>query len=125
MKYIFITAGHSAKGTDHGAVSAYGDESKEARIFIDELSKKLATYGVTVYTEDDTWTLGKTIAWIGGKITSSNYNIDVHFNSSANPLVSGTEVLIPDNHNDKEYALGVKIVKAISSILGINNRGIK
>jgi N-acetylmuramoyl-L-alanine amidase len=125
MKYIFITAGHSAKGQDHGAVTPYGDESKEARIVVDALSKKLATLGVTVETEDDSWNLSKTIAWIASKIVSSQYNIDIHFNSSVNELASGTEILIPDKNNDKEMALGIKVSNVISTVLGIKNRGVK
>lgn len=122
MKTLYITAGHSTKGPDKGAVSQYGVEADEARKFVTDLSKSLYKQGVYVYTDDDKWTLTETINWLGTKVKAPDTTIDIHFNAF-NSTSTGVECLIPDKYNEKELSIAFNISKIISGTLRIITRG--
>lgn len=122
MKTLYITAGHTLKGTDNGAVTPYGNEAEEARKLVTALAKALYKEGVYVYTDDDKWSLSETMAWLRSKVKSPDYTIDFHFNAF-NGKASGVETLIPDNYNAKEFELAHSLSEFISLQLGIVKRG--
>lgn len=123
MRYIYITAGHSnIKGKDNGAVTKYGNEGIEARIFVTELAKVLfKKYGVMTITESDPYSLPQTIEFLE-RAKDSEYTIDVHFNAF-NEVSTGVEVFVPKNHNPNELSLAKQIAESISNTLSIPLRG--
>jgi len=127
MRIIYLTSGHEIKnGKGTGAISQFGDEAVEARKFVTALAKELwSKYKIMAYTDNDSWTLSGVITWVGSKVKSSDYTIDVHFNASANEAANGAEVLISNTHTPKEKLFATKIVNEIASTLSIKNRGVK
>jgi N-acetylmuramoyl-L-alanine amidase len=122
MKTLYITAGHSTKGPDKGATSKYGTEAVEARKFVNDLAKFLHKNGVYVYTDDDSWNLNQTIAWLGTKVKTPDVTIDIHFNAF-NEKSTGVECLIPSGYTDKELSIAKNIAEILSGTLRLPLRG--
>lgn len=51
--------------------------------------------------------------------------LDIHFNASANPNATGTEMIVKNNPNNLSYDLANELASGTASILGIANRGVK
>lgn len=119
MKTVYITAGHG--GNDPGAVSQFGKEAEEARKFVTSVAKSLYKKGVFTYTDDNKWSLSQVISWLGTKIKSSDYTIDIHFNAGP-ATATGVEVLIPEKWNTKEFEMAKGIASIISKTLNLRLR---
>lgn len=135
MKSLYLTAGHQIiNGVGTGAFGVREadkqnkqfDEAVEARKLVNDIIAELkTTYKFTkVSTENDSWTLNSVISWIGKLITSSDYNIEIHFNAG-DPKATGAEVFISTIYNLIEKDLCNKLSALISTTLGIKNRGLK
>lgn len=122
MKIMYITAGHSPKGPDKGAISPYGIEGVEARKFVNDLAKALYKKGVYVYTDNDGWNLRETIAWLGTKAKAPDITLDIHFNAF-NAISTGVECLIPVAHTEKELQVAGDIAAIIANTLTLPLRG--
>jgi N-acetylmuramoyl-L-alanine amidase len=123
MKHIYLTAGHG--GSDPGAVSNYGVEAKENRKFVISVAKCLyKKYNIMSYSDEDSMSLGKVIAWLKGKVKKNDVSIDVHFNAGP-PSAHGCEVIIPNEHTEEERLLAKDICNALSLSGGFRNRGVK
>lgn len=126
MRTVFISAGHSdGKGTskDRGAVSNGFVEGDLTIEFRDLLHLNLKDLGVKVVIDNNSNAFSHSIAFFRNLTTPNSIVIDIHFNSSANPLSTGVETLIPAKYTAFEYNLAADISKCISETLGYKLRG--
>ena len=117
MKGIFISAGHS--NLDSGAV---GNGRKEADVvteFRNLVARYLQDWNVPYGTDgkgSENWSLTKACA------EAKKYSIAVEFHlNSASPTATGVETLSAP----ERFKLGEKLCIAVSTTLGIRNRGAK
>lgn len=117
MPAIFLSAGHS--NTDPGAVAFGRREADIAVEFRNMVAFYLERSDVPHFTDGkgaENWALTKAAK------EAKQYNIAVEFHCNAGDArATGVETLSAP----KDYALGSKICAAISSQLGIKNRGAK
>lgn len=126
MKRISIVAGHNPKGS--GEVGASGNNFHEGNLTFELrnlIKVELESKGVKVITDNDKWNLSDVITNFKSWIKPTEIIMDIHFNASTSLIATGTEVLIPMNPTKKEINISNEIVKTISNILQIPNRGIK
>lgn len=113
----FVSAGHS--NTDPGAVSNGRREADIAVEFRNMVSLYLGRDGVTHATDGsgaENWPLSRAAA------EAKRHKMAVEFHcNAAGPTATGVETL----SSPKDYPLAGKICEAISSQLGIRNRGAK
>lgn len=121
---IFALAGHTPKGLnqDPGAVGNGYREADLTMEFRDMLADRLRARALSVFEDDDTHRLSTVLGLIKSKET--DIVCDIHFNA-AGSSVSGVEVIVPDRSTDEERKMADEICKAFSSIMKINNRGVK
>lgn len=125
---IYIEAGHNLN--DPGAVTSGVKErdltinfKKDLKYF---LEKALSKYSkVKVYFDNDSWTLGQTIANFKKTITSTDVLLSIHFNSATNKKATGSECFISDYASQNSRTLADQLTKANSTVLGVVNRGVK
>lgn len=117
MSAIFVSAGHS--NTDPGAVAFGRKEAEVVTEFRNIVAYYLKQWGVPHFTDGqgaENWPLTRAVK------EAKQYNIAVEFHlNAASATASGVETLSAP----KDYALGEKICKAVSKVLGIKNRGAK
>jgi N-acetylmuramoyl-L-alanine amidase len=128
---VYLTSGHQIiNGKGNGAFGVDGfDEAVEARKFVNDVLKFLkfafSLDESKVLTDRDDWSLNTVINWIAKNTTKDCLSIDVHFNAFTNPRATGTEVLIANNHTESELKIAKDFAFMMSSVLRINNRGVK
>jgi N-acetylmuramoyl-L-alanine amidase len=128
---VYLTSGHQIiNGKGNGAFGVDGfDEAVEARKFVTDVIKFLnfgfGINGTKILTDRDDWSLQTVINWIAKNSTQNCLSIDVHFNAFSNSRATGTEVLIANNHTSKELKIAKDFSFMMSSILRLNNRGVK
>lgn len=128
-KVITISAGHSAKGADYGAVS-YLDESKEVRVITKYVIEYLKEAGYTVYNCTDDVTTGGVSQHLAEIVArhnkhTANLAVSIHLNSSAktqSPL--GCEVYYSPGGKSVKAKAAKAICHALAR-LGFKNRGPK
>lgn len=121
---IFLSAGHSTiKGRDRGASSGSYVEGELAAQLRGKLATKLRSMGLRVFVDPDQYVTKETVAFWKTKIPADAIALDIHFNAAGNPLVWGTEVLIPANPTPAEVRLADLISDTTSRVLGNPERG--
>lgn len=122
---IYVIAGHH--DNDPGA-SGNGlreaDLTKELRGLITERIIALRP-DIEVRNDNDGDTLRQVIAKIRPKIKSTDILLDIHFDSFTNPKSTGSTAIISKNAGVKSKELAKDLVAITSTIVGINNRGVK
>ena len=125
MKNVYLIAGHevvNGKGTGaHGFI----DEAVEALKLRDDIAIILKNKNIKVITEKNVSKLKEVVSWLKSLVSSKDFVIDIHFNSSTNPNATGTEVLIDDTATSLEKMFSRELAETISESLKIKNRGIK
>lgn len=122
MRRVFLIAGHNGEGT---GANGFIDEGKETIVLRDLIAKNLYEMGIVVIKDDNLTPLTKAVQWLRNQITKKDICIDIHFNASTKPQVSGTEIFIPENATNDEKELANILLISITNILGTNNRGVK
>jgi N-acetylmuramoyl-L-alanine amidase len=131
MRKIFLSAGHSNKlGRDNGAVAVHSGVTYREGVLAAELRSMIATklkniHGITAEVDEDDSILSQTLNFFKNKTTSTCIVVDIHFNSSSNPLATGCEVLIPAPFTTFEADLADDLSASISLDIGVKNRGVK
>lgn len=123
IEVIFPSAGHHDK--DPGAVSPNlklkeADLTKEFRNLI---SHFLTKAGHKHIMDKDNETNRQYQSRI--KPGAGSVLLDIHFNASANPAATGTEMIVKNNPNNLSYDLANELAAGTACILGIANRGVK
>ena len=121
MRKLFISAGHSPKKP-----GAQGNGFKEELLTIelrDLIFDELSALGVKATIDPNDNALAETINFFRKLINSNSVVLDIHFNSAASALATGTETLIPEIYTRFEYNLASSLSNAVSSVLGIRLRG--
>jgi N-acetylmuramoyl-L-alanine amidase len=118
MKTIFLSAGHST--TDAGAVAYGRTEADIVEDFRNIVSRCLSDASVahTVDGKGDANIPLRDAVTIAAK---HDIAVEFHCNASSNKQAGGVETLSGPKH----MALGARLCHAISSTLGISNRGAK
>lgn len=119
---IAITAGHRGKGT---GATGYIDEGKETIIFRNLLLNKLIEKEIPFIYEGSNDDLKSVIKKMKSSLNSNDIYVDIHFNSSNNKLISGTEVIIPNKYSKIEKELANKLLEKTCEILKTKNRKVK
>lgn len=118
MKNIVITAGHS--NSDPGAV---GNGYTEAEIVTD--FRNLVAYYLEAadveYVSDGRRGQNLPLNQAIRLIKPGSVAVEFHCNSFTSPSATGVETL----SGSKDYEFGADLCEAVSSVLGINNRGAK
>jgi len=123
---IYVFAGHVSDKTDPdhdpGAAGNGYVEADLTTILRNKVAGILRASGASVTVDSD----GDSLKAVLDKTASTEKDVifDIHWNA-ATPAATGTEIFIPDRHTDLEKKFAKKIVDAISSIMGIKNRGVK
>lgn len=118
MRQIFISAGHDDK--DPGAVANGTTEAAVVRDFRDLVSFYLDKAGVSHITDGQRGVnipLRESVKLIH----KGGVSVEFHLNSSEDSTATGVETLSSPAHTE----LGKKLCEAVSSRLGIRNRGAK
>lgn len=118
MRDIFISAGHS--DTDSGAVNQESKEANIVREFRDLVGIHLAYEGVK-YSSDGGFGVNLPLREAVKLITSKAIAVEFHLNASTNKTATGVETL----SSPVLFRLGNSLCSAVSSRLGIRNRGAK
>lgn len=119
---ISITAGHRGKGT--GAIG-YIDEGEETIIFRNLLLNKLIEKGLPFIYEGEKESLQNVVNKLKLILHPNDISIDIHFNSSNNKSVSGSEIIIPDKYSKIEKELANDLLNKTCEILNTKNRKVK
>jgi N-acetylmuramoyl-L-alanine amidase len=117
MRKIFISAGHTRKGTDSGAVGngfKEGDLTAELRDLI--CHELLKNHGVNAIVDDDKNGLQQTINYFRALVNPKAILLDIHFNA-ATPQASGTECFIPNDFTQFERDLAKDLAEDCSEVL--------
>lgn len=124
---IYLSAGHhfaQPKG-DPGAVATHGGKTYREADLVKELRDltlpHLKAAGAQVITDKDHETLGQYLARI--QPGSGSVVCELHFNASDNAKATGVEVVVADDANAREIALGEKIAAMINRHTGLVRRG--
>jgi len=120
---IFITAGHTLKGSnkDNGAS---GNGYVEAALTVelrDKIIAILKAKGAVVQSDIDSETLSQVIARLNP--TEKDLSLDLHWNASDNAQAGGVETFIPERHTHEEKSAAKELSANIAAILGIKTRG--
>lgn len=122
---LYLTAGHHFK--DPGAV-ANGYQENNLNIELrDLITKELKEKypDVKFWTDKDTSTLSQVILEIKPQVTSKDYWVEIHFDSSERKAATGTTALVANNSREKSRSLASALASLTSETLGITNRGVK
>lgn len=118
MRHIVITAGHS--NTDPGAVSNGYTEADIVTDFRNLVAYYLDEAGVE-FSKDGNGTKNLPLTEALRLIKPGSVAVEFHCNAFTSPAATGVETL----SNSDLYPLGADICEAVSSVLGIANRGAK
>lgn len=126
MRKIYLIAGHNLtpSGTGTGAVGII-DEAKESIILRDFIASELVRQGITPERDFDTGSLNTVISWLLSKVCKKDIMIDIHFNASASPSASGSEIILPNKYTAEERVIAETLLSTITNTLGTKSRGIK
>lgn len=116
MRKIFISAGHTRKGTDAGAIANGYKEGDLAAELRDLIVDALKAYMITPIVDDDKNALQQTINTFKALVNPSAILLDIHFNA-ATPQAKGVECFIPDTYSNFERDMAKDIAEDISEIL--------
>lgn len=122
---LFLSAGHTnIEGQDRGAFGNGKWEGDLTVEFRDILIAELKQLGINPITDNNKNALSQTLAYFKALTNTDSLVIDIHFNSSENKDVHGTEVYIPEISSDYEKQVGAHISELIAAGLKTRNRGI-
>jgi LysM repeat protein len=115
MKTIFLSAGHSSTpGRDRGTAGSGFIEGVETAKMRKRIAEILNTYGgIKVVVDGDNTILNETLLTFRRLMTTDCIAVEIHFNSTGNPTVKGTESFVPER--DKATVLEVQIAKELSA----------
>lgn len=123
MRKIFLSAGHTRKGSDSGAVAHGYKEGDLAAALRDKVVAELKLLGVTPIVDDDKNALVQTINAFKAAVNPTAILVDIHFNAGGE-VATGTETFVPDTPTSFELELAGEISESIGEILGIKLRGL-
>jgi N-acetylmuramoyl-L-alanine amidase len=124
MGRIFLTAGHHLK--DSGAIGNGYQENNltiELRNLVSQRIKQL-DQSIIIWNDDDNDTLAQVIKKIKTIATSSDYLLELHFDSSESKTATGSTALIAKDARDKSKNFATKLVSITSKVLDVKNRGV-
>lgn len=120
-KKIFPIAGHH--NADPGAVYNGRKEAEEMKCIRDLIIDELKLRGADFEPDKDYET--NTALQSRIKPNRTDVIIDNHLNAVSNEKATGCEVYISNNAGAMSKQMALELVNGISTILGINNRGVK
>jgi N-acetylmuramoyl-L-alanine amidase len=124
---IFLDAGHCADKNspnyDPGACANEYTEAEIAKKYRDIIKIKLHTLGATVITDNDKDSLKRVIEDFSIS-REGDIVLSIHLNA-ATPQATGVEAFYPQRFTNSEKEFADELVKGLSIIYGISNRGIK
>ena len=118
MRTAYIVAGHAGSMT---GAAKYIDEGKETILLADLVAKELTRLKVPVKRDPPAHALPAVIAWLRRISGKKDIMLDIHFNASTNPAMSGTLVVLPDTATTTECEMGRDLAKVTAECLGIRN----
>lgn len=121
MRKIFISAGHTRKGTDSGAVGNGYKEGDLAAELRDLIVAELGSMNVKPIVDDDKNALQQTINRFRAQLTPTAILLDIHFNA-ATPQAKGVETFIPNQFTPFERELAEELSAVCADIIGTNVR---
>lgn len=119
IEVIFPSAGHH--DNDPGAVYNGVKEADKNKEFRDLLSKHLGSHKHIMDKNSETNAQHQKRIKPG----SGSVLLDNHFNASANPSATGTEMIVANNASKLSIAMANELAEGTACILGIKNRGVK
>ena len=125
MRTLGLSAGHTnVPGKDRGAAKAGINEGDETVVFRDMVAQKLINMGAKVIVDANSSATGSTVIAFSQKLKKTDIAIDIHFNSSASQIATGTTVVIPEPPSFYEKGFAIGLCEITSRVLGIRNRGV-
>ncbi len=125
MRKIAISAGHTNQpGMDQGCDNGHDFEGQYAVELRDLVKKYLEANGVKVSVDPNNSPTGSTVKLFRQYFFGSDICVDIHFNSNPKKSASGSETVIPALYSQFEHDLATELTAAVSSTLGIRNRGV-
>lgn len=121
IQVVFPSAGHYDK--DPGAVYNGIKEADKTKEFRNLVSKYLALRNHDHIVDKDSETNAQYQSRI--KPGSGSVLLDNHFNASANPNATGTEMIVANNASKDSISMATELADGTAKILGITNRGVK
>jgi N-acetylmuramoyl-L-alanine amidase len=122
MRKVFISAGHTRKGQDSGAVANGYKEGDLAAALRDKVVSELKTMGVTSIVDDDKNALQQTINAFRAAINPTSILLDIHFNAGGE-LATGVETFVPDTASGFELELAGELSEVVAEVMTIKLRG--
>lgn len=119
---FFISAGHRGRGT--GASGNGIDEGAEAIVLRNEVSAVLRGMGYEVVNDADNATLSAVVKAINMAQKPDDVSLDIHFNA-AGSTATGVECFVREGARVMEKVIAIELCQALSSVMGIRNRGVK
>lgn len=119
---FFISAGHRGRGT--GAMGNGIDEGAEAIVLRNEVSSVLRGMGYEVINDADNATLSAVVKSINMAQKPDDVSLDIHFNA-AGSQATGVECFVREGAKVMEKVIAIDLCAALSSVMGIKNRGVK
>lgn len=123
MRKLFISAGHTRKGTDSGAVAHGYKEGDLAAALRDKIVGELKLLGVVPIVDDDKNALVQTINAFKAYTSPTAILLDIHFNAGGE-VATGTETFVPNTPSQFELDLAAEISEVIGETLSIKLRGL-
>lgn len=119
IEVIFPSAGHH--DNDPGAVYNGVKEADKNKEFRNLVSKHLGSHKHIMDKDSETNAQHQKRIKPG----SGSVLLDAHFNASANPSATGTEMIVANNASKQSIAMAKELADGTAQILGIKNRGVK
>ena len=118
MRTAYIIAGHAGS---HTGAAKHIDEGAETIVLADLIAQELTRLKVPVKRDPPAQALPAVIAWLRRISGKKDILLDIHFNASTNPAMSGTLVVLPDTATTTECEMGSELAKVTAECLGIRN----
>lgn len=123
MRKVFISAGHTRKGADSGAVAHGYKEGDLTAALRDKIVAELKLLGITPIVDDDKNALVQTINAFKSLLNPTAILLDIHFNAGGE-LSTGVETFVPNTPTTFELELAAEISESVHEIIGIKLRGL-
>lgn len=120
MRKLFLSAGHNLN--KRGAKKLIDETNEAIRL---RNSIMLCLSDCQCMTDCDDMSLTKTIQAVNKFCGKGDIAVELHFNSSGDIAATGAEVVVSNNAMDLSRSTATILVNAVSSALGIRNRGVK
>lgn len=123
MRKVFISAGHTRKGQDAGAVAHGYKEGDLTAALRDKIVAELKLLGVNAIVDDDKNALQQTINTFRAVANPDAIMLDIHFNAGG-AVATGTETFVPLKPSNFELELACELSEVIHEVMGIRLRGV-